>query len=179
METKNVLYAAVGAPVVVARRVGDKFHDLRVRLNEGASEASKAAEKALSDWAAEGEKVVGRLTDRKMVDELTAKVDLDQAKEQVTRLRDQLEDMLDTWRHSFRPEQAEEKPAEPAPKTSAAPAVKTTAKAPAKKPAARKPAASKPTSKTGTKASAAKTTKSAATKKSSDEPAETKPSKAS
>lgn len=147
MKTKNVLYAAVGAPVVAARKVGSKAGDLRSKLSEGATEYTQVAEKAIDKWAVEGEKVVGRITDGKVVEEISSKVDLDQAKEQVSKLRDQLEDMLATWRTSFRPEKAADKDAAPA-------------KAPAKKPAA-KPAA------TTTEASAAKTTKSSAAKTSS------------
>ena len=156
MKTKDILYAAVGAPVVAARKVGDKVEDLRSRLSEEATGYGQAAEKAIDKWAVEGEKVVSRISDGKVVDEITAKVDLDQAKEQVSKLRDQLEEMLATWRTSFRPEKAEEKvEAEPA-------------KTPAKKPATRKPAAktsaSKPSAAKTTKPSAAKTTKTSAAK---------------
>ena len=165
MQPKSVLYAAVGAPVVAARKVGEKVNDLRVKMSDETSGYTKTAEKAIDSWAVEGEKVVGRITDGKVVDELAAKVDLDQAKEQVGKLRDQLEDMLATWRTSFRPEKATEetKVAE--------------VKAPAKKPATRKPAA-----KTGTKtskASAAKTTKSTAAKKSPAKTASAQTEKAS
>ena len=146
MNTKNVLYAVVGAPVVAARKVGVKAGDLRSKLSEGATEYGHVAEKAIDGWAVEGEKVVGRITDGKVVEEISSKVDLDQAKEQVSKLRDQLEDMLATWRTSFRPEKAADK---------AAPA-----KAPAKKPAAK-------TATTTPKTSAAKTTKSTAAKTSS------------
>ncbi|HSK06522.1 MAG TPA: hypothetical protein VK990_03305 [Acidimicrobiia bacterium] len=156
MKTKDILYAAVGAPVVAVRKVGDKVEDLRSRLSEEATGYGQAAEKAIDKWAVEGEKVVSRISDGKVVDEITAKVDLDQAKEQVSKLRDQLEEMLATWRTSFRPEKAEEKvEAEPA-------------KTPAKKPATRKPAAktsaSKPSAAKTTKPSAAKTTKTSAAK---------------
>jgi hypothetical protein len=145
MNTKNVLYAAVGAPVVAARKVGVKASDLRSKLTEGATEYGQVAEKTIDGWAVEGEKVVGRITDGKVVEEISSKVDLDQAKEQVSKLRDQLEDMLATWRTSFRPEKATE--------------TEAPAKAPAKKPAAK--AATTP------KASAAKTTTSTAAKTSS------------
>ena len=104
MKTKNVLYAAVGAPVVAARKVGVKAGDLRSKLSEGATEYGQVAEKAIDNWAVEGEKVVGRISDGKVVEEISSKVDLDQAKEQVSKLRDQLEDMLATWKTSFRPE---------------------------------------------------------------------------
>jgi len=150
MQPKSVIYAAVGAPVVAARKVGEKVSDLRAKLSDEATGYGKTAEKAIDSWAVEGEKVVGRLSEGNVVDELTSKVDLEQAKEQVSKLRDQLEDMLATWRTSFRPEKAGEK------------TEVSEVKAPAKKPAARKPAAKT----TGTKASAAKTTKSTAAKKS-------------
>ena len=145
MNTKNVLYAAVGAPVVAARKVGAKAGEVKSKLTEGATEYGQVAEKAIDGWAVEGEKVVGRITDGKVVEEISSKVDLDQAKEQVSKLRDQLEDMLATWRTSFRPEKAAE--------------TEAPAKAPAKKPAAK--AATTP------KASAAKTTTSTAAKTSS------------
>jgi hypothetical protein len=150
MKTKSVLYAVVGAPVVAARKVGEKAGDVRIKLSENASGYGQAAEKAIDKWAVEGEKVVGRISDGKVVEGISAKVDLEKGKEQVGKLRDQLEDMLATWRNSFRPEKSAEGPTE-------------TAKAPAKKPAA------KPAAKTGstTKASTAKTTRSSAEKTSS------------
>jgi hypothetical protein len=148
METKSVLYAAVGAPVVAVRKVGEKVTGIRSKVSETATGYGKAAGKAIDSWAVEGEKVVGRISEGKVVDEITSKVDLDQAKEQVSKLRDQLEDMLATWRTSFRPEKAGEKAEEAE--------AKTPAKAQAKKPATRKPAAKK--------ASAAKTSASAAAK---------------
>ncbi|HUG33017.1 MAG TPA: hypothetical protein VMM14_09020 [Acidimicrobiia bacterium] len=176
MQAKNVLYAAVGAPVVAAKKVNERVSSLKGRVSY-----SKVANKAIDEWAEEGEKVVSGIREGKVVEEISQKVDLDQAKDQVSKLRDQLEDMLATWRHSFRPESAETAPTGPAPKTSAAkqPATKSsTAKKPAaksstsKKPAAKKQAAKKPAAKT----SAAKTTKSStATKKS---PAKSTASKA-
>jgi hypothetical protein len=162
MQAKNVLYATVGAPVVAARKVGEGVTVLRGKISEGTSGYSEAAEKAIDSWAVEGEKVVARITDGKVVDEITAKVDLDQAKEQVSKLRDQLEDMLATWRSSFRPEKAE-----------------TTEVKVATAPAAKATAAKKPASKTGTKASAAKTARSTAAKTSTAKTASVKADKAS
>ena len=162
MQAKNVLYATVGAPVVAARKVGEGVTVLRTKISEGTSGYGQAAGKTLDSWAVEGEKVVARITDGKVVDEITAKVDLDQAKEQVSKLRDQLEDMLATWRSSFRPEKAE------------TPTVKE-----ATAPAAKAPAAKKPASKTGAKASAAKTTRSTAAKASSAKTESVKADKAS
>jgi uncharacterized protein YdbL (DUF1318 family) len=144
METKNVLYAAVGAPVVAARKVSDQVNSLRGRVSKETANYTKAANKALDDWATEGEKLVSRISEGKVVEEISQKVDLDQAKEQVGKLRDQLEDMLATWRHSFRPEKVEDK-------------------VEADKPATEKPAAKKPAAKTST----AKTTKSATAAKTS------------
>lgn len=164
MKTKNVLYAAVGAPVVAARKVGNKANDVYGKLNEQASGYGKTAGKTIDGWAVEGEKVVVSVKERKVVDEITAKVDLDQAKEQVTKLRDQLEDMLATWRSSFRPEKTEAKDTESAAAKKAetkAPAAKktTTTKAAANKSETKAPAAKKPAAKTATtKTSPEKTT---------------------
>jgi hypothetical protein len=170
MKAKSVLYAAVGAPVVAARKVSDQVTSLREQVSKETTGYSEAANKAIDDWAAEGEKVLSRIGDGKVVEEISQKVDLDQAKEQVSKLRDQLEDMLATWRHSFRPEKAEEEAADatkPAAKKSTA----------AKKPAAKKStAAKKPAAK---KASATKTTKSSSAAKTSSEKSETAKAKAS
>jgi hypothetical protein len=181
MQAKNVLYAAVGAPVVAVRKVNDQVVNLRGRFTKETNTYTKMANETIDEWASEGEKLVAGIREGKMVEEISQKVDLDQAKEQVSKLRDQLEDMLDTWRQSFRPEQAST-PATPAPKTAAAtrPAAKssaakasTTKKPAAKKPAAKKPAAKKPAA----KSSAAKTTKSSSAAKKS--PAKSATSKAS
>ncbi|MFP3882821.1 MAG: hypothetical protein ACLFRT_01410 [Actinomycetota bacterium] len=174
MQTKNVLYAAVGAPVVAARKVTDRVNDLKNRVSQETTSYTEAANKAIDDWAIEGEKVVTEIRDGKVVEEISHKVDLDQAKEQVSKLRDQLEDMLATWRQSFRPEDHSEKA--PADKTAAETTAKASAakSATAKKPAAKKPAAKKPAAKSTTskpaaksKASAAKTTKSSTAAKKS------------
>jgi hypothetical protein len=171
MQAKNVLYAAVGAPVVAVRKVNDQVVNLRGRFTKETNTYTKMANETIDEWASEGEKLVAGIREGKMVEEISQKVDLDQAKEQVSKLRDQLEDMLDTWRQSFRPEQAST-PATPAPKTAAAtkPAAKSSAAktSTTKKPAAKKPAA---------KSSAAKTTKSSSAAKKS--PAKSATSKAS
>jgi hypothetical protein len=176
MQAKNVLYAAVGAPVVAVRKVNDRVTNLKGRVTKETDTYTKMANETIDEWASEGEKLVAGIRDGKMVEEISQKVDLDQAKEQVSKLRDQLEDMLDTWRQSFRPEQAAT-PATPAPKTAAAtkPAAKSSATkaSTTKKPAAKKPAAKKPAA----KSSAAKTTKSSSAAKKS--PAKSTASKAS
>ena len=152
MQAKNVLYAAVGAPVVVARKVSDQVSTFSGRVSEETTNYTKVAEKTIDVWATEGEKLINRVSEGKLAEEISSKVDLDQAKEQVSKLRDQLEDMLATWRTSFRPERAGEV------KEAAKPAAKSTA---AKKPAAaaKKPAAKGTTAKsTATKKPAAKST---------------------
>ena len=104
MTAKNVFYAAVGAPVVAARKVADAVAELRSTLNKEADTLGKSTNKRVAVWADEGEKLVSRITDVKMVDDLTSKVDFDQVSNQVSKLREQLEDMLATWKTSFRPE---------------------------------------------------------------------------
>jgi cell division protein FtsN len=156
MQAKNVLYAAVGAPVVAVRKVSDQVSTLKGRFSEETSNYTKVANKTIDEWATEGEKLVSGIREGKVVEEISQKVDLDQAKEQVSKLRDQLEDMLATWRQSFRPEKTEE--ATPEPKDEAPASKPVTKKPVAKTPAAKKPAA---------KTSAAKTTKSSTAAKTS------------
>ena len=162
MQAKSVMYAAVGAPVVAVRKVGDQVNTFKGKLDKETTNYGKIAEKAIQEWAVEGEKVVNKISEGKMMGEISSKVDLDQAKVQVTKLRDQLEDMLATWRTSFRP--ATEPVKETVAKTAPA------KRAPAKAGAAKKPAA---------KASAAKTTKSSAAKTSPAKTATASAAKAS
>ena len=169
METKKYLYAAVGAPVSVAKTTQTRVEEIRGKIEENMKALGNDAQKRIDDWATAGESAVGRITDTKTIDELTTRVDFDQVQTQVNKLRDQLEDLVATWRSNFRPAtegadspkaEVEAKPAakkpaakKPAAKKPAAkkPAAKSTA---AKKPAAKKPAAKKPAAKTtATKAS--------------------------
>ena len=150
MQAKSVLYAAVGAPVVAARKVTAQVTELKGKVSKETATYTEVANKAIDGWATEGEKVVTRISEGKVVEEISSKVDLDQAKEQVGKLRDQLEDMLATWRTSFRPEKTGEEKAAATPKV-------------ATKPAAKKPAASKPAT---TKTSTAKTTSASSAKSS-------------
>jgi hypothetical protein len=104
MKAKKAMYAAVGAPVVAYRMATEAVSELRSRLNEEADSLGKTAQTRMNKWAAEGEKVWNRLSDAKVVDEFASRVDFDQVSTQVNKLRDQLEDLLATWRSSFRPE---------------------------------------------------------------------------
>jgi ElaB/YqjD/DUF883 family membrane-anchored ribosome-binding protein len=157
MDTKNALYAAVGAPIAVAKTLNARFESLRTELESRTEDLAQTAQKTLDEWAKEGRQAVTKVSDGKMVDEFASKVDFDQAREQVNKLRDQLEDMLTTWRASFRPveeaaakatdkaaDKVDEMTTDTATKPATKPAAKTTA---AKKPAAKKPAAKKPASK--------------------------------
>lgn len=184
METKNALYAAVGAPVAVAKTLNARLETLRSELESRTDGLSEAAQKRFEEWTEEGRQVVTKVSDGKMVDELASKVDFDQAREQVTKLRDQLEEMLATWRTSFRPEdevadrKAGEESTSPAsgtapkgtsrPAAGSKPASKPSAgKTAAKKPAAKKPAAKKTAAQksSSTKASPKKSTTQASAKK--------------
>jgi hypothetical protein len=168
MKSKQYVYAAVGAPVAVAKVAQSRVGELRVKLNEGKVTLTKDLQKQLESWATEGEQLVGKIGDSKAIDEITERVDLDQVQEQVSKLRDQLEDLLDTWRANFRPAGKPEKVSgkiEVEVTDAKAPAAKTTAarttaarSTAAKTTAARSTAAKKPAAKT----TAAKTT---ATKK--------------
>ncbi len=95
--TKTALYAAVGAPVVATRKVTDALTELRTKF-------AGDFRKEYSTWATEGEKVVGRIADQKLVEDFTSRVDVDNISEQVGRLRGQLEDLVATWRQNFNPE---------------------------------------------------------------------------
>lgn len=182
MKTKKLLYAAVGAPVVAAKNAQARVDEIRVKLGENAGSLTKDLESQLEQWAAEGEVLLGRIGDSKAVDELTERMDLDQVQEQVGKLREQLEDLLDTWRSNFRPgsERTEGSPV-PQPRSAAVPAERTgdaptatpeppSGKAPAQKQGSQKSTAKKPTAKkpTSTKAGA---TKAAADETASEEPA--------
>ena len=140
MATK-AFYAAVGAPMVATRRMGE-FGE---RLVDG-------ARKEYATWAKEGEKVGKRIRKSDMVEELSSRLDLDHIQGRVDRVRDQLDDVLTNWRDSFRPETGK-----PATKPASKPAAKPAAKKPEAKPAAKKPAAKKaPATKATAKKTAAK-----------------------
>ncbi len=135
---RKAAYALIGAPVWAAKRLAGLTSDL-----------GDISRREMQEWIKEGERITKRLSDKKVVEELSERVDLEQIQDQVERLRDQLESVLGSWRASFRPDKpAAKKPAarKPAAKKPATrkPATKKPA---AKKPAARKPAATKPVAK--------------------------------
>ena len=167
MTAKNVLYAAVGAPVVAARKVAEAVTELRSSLNKEADTLGKTANRRVVVWADEGEKLVNKITDAKMVDELTSKVDFEQVSTQVSKLRDQLEDMLATWRASFRPEKLPTVKVEASPEGVKLETKRSNGrKTVAKKPASRKAASQKAVAKKAPAKAKKSPTKSAAAKSS-------------
>ncbi|MDH3539360.1 MAG: hypothetical protein OEP52_05145 [Acidimicrobiia bacterium] len=120
---KKAAYALIGAPVWAAKKISEMTADV-----------GDATKREFEAWVKEGESLAKKLSDKKMVEELSERMDLDQIQDQVEKLRDQLEGVLGNWRESFRAE------GKPAPKAAAT-------KAQARKPAARKPAARKPAAK--------------------------------
>jgi cell division septation protein DedD len=123
----KAMYAMVGAPVVLGRKV----KDLSMKMTDNAKDQYE-------EFAKEGKKVSKEIRERNVVEEISHRVDLEQIQGRVEKLRDQLEGALENWRESFNPS-----PTKPAP--AAKPATRSTAKkAPARKPAARKAPARKP-----------------------------------
>lgn len=150
MKASKYAYAAVGAPVEIAKQLQEKLDDARAKVTETALGFSKDARSQVEAWSKTGEKLVGKVTDTKKIDEFTAKVDLEQAKEQVHKLREQLDDLLSTWKTNFRPE-GKVAVKEPVVIQTAKPVVKVTTPAAkataAKKPATKATAAKKPVAK--------------------------------
>ena len=125
---RKAAYALIGAPVWAAKRLAELTSDL-----------GDISRREMQEWIKEGERITKRLSDKKVVEELSERVDLEQIQDQVERLRDQLESVLGSWRDSFRPvKPAAKKPAARKP---------ATRKPATRKPAARKPAATKPAAK--------------------------------
>jgi len=150
-EGKKAAYALIGAPVWAAKKISEMTADV-----------GDVTRREFEVWVKEGEKLAKKLSDAKMVEELSERVDMDQIQDQVEKLRDQLEGVLGNWRDGFR---ADGKPGAKAPAAKKAavkkPATRKPAakKAAAKKPATRKPAAKKAAAKKpAAKKAAAKTT---------------------
>jgi len=138
--TKKALYATVGAPVLTARRVNEKFQEITSRLRN--ADLTEDLRTEFDAWAAEGEKLLDRVGDQPMIEELSSRFEDIHMPAQVSKLREQLDEMVESWRASFRPATESVKvPVEQASSaTSAAkmPAAKSTAaKATTKKPAAK------------------------------------------
>ena len=152
---KRTVYVAIGAPVVMTRKVKDFGNKIATDAHD-----------QIDEYAVEGEKVTKQIKDRNVVEELEHRMNIDKVQDRVEQLRDQLENTLNNWRESFAPdgEAAPKKPATPKPAAKKAPASKATAKkTPATKATTKKTPATKATTK---KAPAKKTpaTKAAATK---------------
>ncbi|MPZ53085.1 MAG: hypothetical protein GEU79_10215 [Acidimicrobiia bacterium] len=104
MEPKTLAYAAIGAPVTIARTAIENATTYCKDLSEKGGGYQNLTDEKIAEWATEGEKVLKNLTDSEIVEEVAGKVDIDNARTQVSKLRDQLEEMLGTWRSSFTPE---------------------------------------------------------------------------
>lgn len=152
----KAFYAAIGAPVIYSRKLRD-YGDKLVGYGDKFTEHAQAT---FTEWAKEGEKVAKQLQERKVVEEIQSRVDLEKVQDRVEKLRDQLEEALNSWRESFSPASHKDGAGAPvkvpvtkAPTTKAAakkapatkkPAAKAAAKAPARKaPTTKKPAATK------------------------------------
>lgn len=136
--TKKALYVTVGAPVLTARRVNEKFQEITSKVRDANLGAD--LRKEVDAWAAEGQKLVDRLGNQPIMEEFSARIDDIDLSSQVGKLREQLDEMLENWRQNFRPPTAPapvkkgaaaSAPSRPATKTGAAKA--STAKKPAAK----------------------------------------------
>ena len=162
MQAKKYLYAAIGAQVAAAKSAQAKVDEFVGALNKRTTDASTDLAQRIDVWAGEGEAFIDKMTDTKAIDDIASKVDFDQVQTQVNKLRDQLEDLVSTWRTNFRPEGA---PAEKVDVTEVeAPAAGTKAQT-----AAKKPAAKSTTAKSGAKNTATK--KAPASKPAAKKPA--------
>ncbi len=106
--TKKAIFAAVGAPVVTVKWVGGRLGEARENVGDKATKLAERfgteARKEYDVWAAQGEKIVTRLSEQPVVEDFASRVDLDQLQGQMHRIREQLDDMLEAWRESFRPQ---------------------------------------------------------------------------
>ena len=127
--TKKALYATVGAPVLTAKRVNEKFQEITTKFREA------DVAKEFDAWAAEGQKLIDRF--QPAIDEWSAKLDDADVPAQVSKLREQLDDMVENWRKNFRPTEAVVTVPVTEEATDAKPAAKTAAKKPAAKKARR------------------------------------------
>ncbi len=147
---KKAAFVAVGAPVVVGRKV-----------KEFSTKMMSDAQSQLDEYADEGEKVTKQLKDRNVVEELEHRMNIDKVQDRVEHLRDQLEHTLNSWRESFTPEDEKKVEApKKAPATKAATKKPATKKAPAKKASAKKaPVKKAPAKKAPAKKAVAKAAK--------------------
>ena len=131
--TKKAFYASVGAPVVTAKRINEKFQEITAKMRETDLSAEFDA------WATEAEKLIDRFNDQPVIEEWGAKLDDIDVPAQVSKLREPLDDMVENWRKNFRPEGPVTVPVEDEPVKKTV----ETKKAAPKTATAKKPAASK------------------------------------
>lgn len=131
---QKTAFVAVGAPVVVARKV-----------KGFSTKMVSDAQTQIDTYAKEGKKVAEQIKDRNVVEELEHRINIDKVQDRVEQLRDQLESTLNNWRESFTPaaEESAKKTAAAKPAAKKAPATKATAKKASAKKAPAKATASK------------------------------------
>jgi hypothetical protein len=131
---QKTAFVAVGAPVVVARKV-----------KGFSTKMVSDAQTQIDTYAKEGKKVTKQIKDRNVVEELEHRINIDKVQDRVEQLRDQLESTLNNWRESFTPaaEESAKKTAAAKPAAKKAPATKATAKKASAKKAPAKATASK------------------------------------
>jgi len=91
--SKKAALAAVGAPVVVGKRIAG----LTGRV-------TKSAGRAIETWIAEGEKVTEQLREAKMVEEIKERVDFEQLQGRVEKLREVSLDRVRARGYAFQEE---------------------------------------------------------------------------
>lgn len=106
MDRNELPYAVIGAPITIARKV---INTAETRCRELIDDAGRPIDdERIAEWADEGKKIISNLTNSDLVDDVAGKMDIDGARTQVSKLRDQLEEMLTNWRNSFEPETSEQ-----------------------------------------------------------------------
>ena len=92
-------YALLGAPGWIARRFMDLTSDLTKAAREEVSDWAEGNEDLTAAWAEEGEKIASRLTDN--TPDMFSNLDLSQIQESVSKVQDQVEELITNWRDAM------------------------------------------------------------------------------
>lgn len=84
----RMLYAAIGAPVVVGQKAKDFGRSV---FNDS----------SFDDFESAGREFTGHLQESKVIEQLQDSMDMEQFSDKVDGLRDQLESLLSNWREQF------------------------------------------------------------------------------
>ena len=175
MATK-AFYAAIGAPVVAVRLLGE-YSD---KMMEAGNKLTGAAKSQFETLAEEGEKFASEVRSSDMADDIQEFVSVDQIQDTVGKLREQLESALTSWRETFNPDgpvkvkTTRAKAAKPA-ATKTATKTKTATRKPATKAKATRPATKTSTARSTSKATAKKTASRPVAKKAANKTAKRTP----